>query len=105
WRQGWSEGPWRFLGFVEEDGGAAMRYRLAGGPDDLPHPAGATELVDAALLESLAGCSQPVVEVHSELLRSISAPSSRASLRRPWCRCALMVPGARPNAAATWATL
>ena len=49
--------------------------------------------------------SQPIVDVHGELLRSISAPSNRASLRRPWCSCALMVPGARPKAAATWATL
>jgi hypothetical protein len=99
------EGPWRFLRFVAEDGGVAMCHWLAGVSDDLPQPAGRVDLGDAAVPESPAGCSQPIVDVHSELLRSISAPSNRASLRRPWCSWALMVPGAFPSAAATWATL
>jgi hypothetical protein len=82
-----------------------MCHGLAGVLDDLPQPSGRVDLGDAAVLERLAGCSQPLVDVDSELVRSISAPSNRASLRRPWCSCALMVPGAFPSAAATWATL
>ena len=81
-----------------------MRHQLAGVPDDSPATAGRVDLGDAAVPEGPAGHRR-----RSSMFTSAShgrSPTEQLSqLRRPWCSCASMVPGAFPSAAATWATL